>query len=196
MNDSMTQACRNAKDAAGKLALMGNEEKNQLLFAIRDHLEANRDRIAKANQLDLTAAEELLAQGELTKPQVKRLALQDEKIDQLSSYLNGVAQLEDPVGQRQFAMRLDTGLDLERVSCPLGVLAVIFESRPEVVVQVTALSLKSSNAVLLKGGREAAHTNRALWELIDEALSAKGLKGAVALMESREDVGELLKQEA
>jgi len=174
---------------------MTNEEKNQLLYSIRDHLKANRSRIAEANAKDLAAAEELLAQGELSQAVVKRLALQGDKIDQLFNYLDGVAKLDDPVGQRQFAMRLDTGMDLERVSCPLGVVAVIFESRPEVVVQVTALSLKSSNGVLLKGGREAAHTNRALWELIDEALAQKGLEGAVGLMESREDVGALLLQE-
>ncbi len=195
MSHSIKQACKQAKNAAFRLAQMESERKNQLLLALAERLNKNKARIAEANQKDLDEASTLLAQGELSQPLVKRLNLQGEKIDQLGNYLAEVAKLPDPVGIRQYAMRLDTGLDLERVSCPLGVLAVIFESRPEVVIQVSALSLKSSNAVLLKGGREAAHSNRVLWELINEVLTQWDLAGAVALMESREDVQALLNQE-
>ena len=191
----METTCIKAREASLKLALWTDELKNKLLQSISEKITANKDEIAKANQKDLDAAESMLAKGELSGPLVKRLSLQGPKIDQLNAYLKSVADLADPVGVKQFGMKLDNGMDLERVSCPLGVLAVIFESRPEVVVQVAALSIKSSNAVILKGGKEAFHSNRILWELINETLVEYDLEGAVGLMESREDVDAILSQE-
>jgi len=191
----MKQTCIQAREAALNLAGWSNEKKNQLLLAIRDHLKAHRAEIAQANAQDLAAAQALADQGKLSKVMVNRLKLQDDKIDQLFTYLDSVAKLPDPVGKRLYGMRLDQGLELERVSCPLGVLAVIFEARPEVVVQVSALSLKSGNAVILKGGSEAANSNQTLHRLISEVTAKQGLPGAVGLMESRDDVAELLRQE-
>ncbi|MDX2469375.1 MAG: glutamate-5-semialdehyde dehydrogenase [SAR324 cluster bacterium] len=191
----MEQTCLKAREASLKLALWSDDQKNALLKAISENVSANTAKIAAANQKDLDEAEKMLAGGELSGPLVKRLSLQGPKIAQLNSYLESVASLPNPVGVKQFGMRLDNGMDLERVSCPLGVLAVIFESRPEVVVQVSALSIKSSNAVILKGGKEAKNSNRALWEIINETLVAFDLEGAVGLMESREDVDSILSQD-
>ncbi len=184
-----------AKKISRRLANLNAETKNTLLIKISENIQQNTTRIAEANQLDVQAAQVLVDEGSLSKQLLNRLVLSDDKINQLNTYLEEVAKLNDPVGQKQFAMRLAEGLELERVSCPIGVVAIIFESRPEVVIQVTALSLKSGNVVILKGGREAANTNRVLFELIAEILEEFNLSGSVNLIETREDVASLLDQD-
>jgi len=183
-----------AKRASIILANIDTDTKNRLLLKISENIKLNREKIATENRLDVNIARELLEKGELSKPLLNRLILNDEKINQLSTYLEEVAKLEDPVGKKQFAMKLADELELERVTCPIGVIAIIFESRPEVVIQVTALSLKSGNAVILKGGREAGHTNRILFDLIKQVLVEFELSDTVNLIETREDVAELLEQ--
>ncbi len=189
---SILETARQAKSIARKLANLDAESKNQLLLSIRNKIQDNRDRIASANALDVQAAEQMVAEGTLTPPLLSRLILSDDKINQLGTYLEEVASLEDPVGQKQFAMKLADDMELTRVSCPIGVVSIIFESRPEVVIQVTALSLKSGNVAILKGGTEASHSNRILFDLIDDILKSYQLKGAVNLIETREDVANLL----
>jgi len=183
---------RKAKSTAQRLANLNSETKNRLLLSIRDNLQKNRERIASANELDVQAARKLVEAGTLTSPLLSRLILSEDKINQLSTYLEEVTKLDDPVGKKQFAMKLDDNLELTRISCPIGVVSIIFESRPEVVIQVTALSLKSGNVAILKGGTEASHSNRILFELIDQVLESYELKGAVNLIETREDVADLL----
>jgi len=195
MTKTIEQIAQKAKHVSPTLANLSSAKKNQILLRIGDHLKQNSKKISKANQLDVKAAEEMVKNNTLSLPLLNRLKLNDEKINQLSVYLEEVSKLEDPVGKKQFAMELDTGLELTRLSCPIGVLAVIFESRPEVVIQVSALSLKSGNAVILKGGREASHSNRVLFELIDQVLAEFELSGAVNLIETREDVAALLDQD-
>ena len=181
-----------AKSMAQKLANLDTETKNQLLLSIRDNIQNNRDRIAAANALDIDEAKKMVTEGTLSPPLLSRLHLSETKIDQLSTYLEEVTKLDDPVGKTQFAMKLAEDLELTRISCPIGVVAIIFESRPEVVIQVTALSLKSGNAVILKGGREAGNSNRILFELIEQVLQTYDLQGAVNLIETRTDVANLL----
>ncbi len=193
---STQKLAENAKNACLKIANMDTATKNELLLAISENIKKNADRIQEFNRRDIAVAEQMLAKGELSKPLLNRLIMTDEKIGQLSTYLEEVAKLDDPTGKRQFAMRLANGLELERVTCPIGLIAIIFESRPEVVVQVTALSLKSGNGVILKGGTEASNSNRILFEIIDEVLNNFDLTNTVNLIETREDVAELLKQDA
>lgn len=192
VNVSINHILLKAKNISQKLANLDNKTKNKLLLKISENLKKNRARIVKANKEDVTNAEAMVQEGTLTMPLLNRLKLDESKIEQLSTYLEEVAVLQDPVGQKQYAMMLSDNLELVRVSCPIGVVAIIFESRPEVVIQVTALSLKSGNAVILKGGREANHTNRMLYNLISEIIDEFDLTGSVNLVETREDVAGLL----
>ncbi len=184
-----------AKRASLRISTASTDKKNTLLQTISSRIKKNSQKIAEENRKDVLLAEEMVAAGKLSKPLLERLKLSDAKIEQLSTYLEEVAALEDPVGKKQYAMKLAEGLDLERVTCPIGLIAIIFESRPEVVVQVTALSLKSGNGVILKGGTEAKNTNRVLFEIIDDVLNEFELQSTVNLVETREDVAELLKQD-
>ncbi len=192
IGNDMRNIARKAKSMAQKLANLDTETKNQLLLSIRDNIQQNRNRIAAANAQDIDEAKKMVAEGTLSLPLLSRLHLSETKIDQLSTYLEQVTKLDDPVGKKQFAMKLAEDLELTRVTCPIGVVAIIFESRPEVVIQVTALSLKSGNAVILKGGREAGNSNRILFELIEQVLQTYDMQGAVNLIETRTDVANLL----
>ena len=156
---------------------------------MRDTLEAQKETIFAANKLDLAAAEK---EG-LAAPLLKRLKFDEGKLTAVQEGLVSLAQLPDPIGHTQLSRELMPGLELYRVSCPIGVIGVIFESRPDALVQIASLCLKSGNAVLLKGGREALNTNRALHKaLIDGAGLVEGWAG---LMESREDVSQMLKMD-
>ncbi|MCP4298150.1 MAG: glutamate-5-semialdehyde dehydrogenase [Proteobacteria bacterium] len=184
-----------ARRISSRLANLDDISKNNILSKIREKIKTNHQSILNANIKDVEIATGMLQRGELSKPLVDRLKLNDEKVEQLSTYLEEVEKLPNPVGTKQFSIKLANNLELERISCPLGVVAIIFESRPEVVIQVTALSLKSGNAVILKGGKEAGNSNRILFELIEEALIELDLDGAVNLIEKREDVAVLLDQD-
>lgn len=183
-----------ARQASLVLANLKTEQKNQVLQAIAAHLRQNQGRILQANQLDQTEAQKLKDAGKITSAMDKRLALNEQKIEQMALNLESVARLPDPVGKIQQGTLLAQGLELYRVSCPIGVLLVIFESRPEVVVQISALAIKSGNAVILKGGSEAKHSNQILAELILEALAAFDFMptGAVDLLNTREEVSQML----
>ncbi|KAJ3017983.1 hypothetical protein HKX48_003233 [Thoreauomyces humboldtii] len=180
-------------------------QKSAALHRIHDLLAERRDAVLEANRKDLAIAEKEVAAGRLSNALYKRLDLSTG--DKYASLLQGVLdvdKLDDPTGQISLARRLDEGLDLYRVSCPVGVLLIIFEARPEVVVQISCLALKSSNAVILKGGKEAASCNQALFEVIQEALASLGSesghhdqagsipKTAVQLVSSRDEIATLL----
>jgi len=195
MSASITDKCRQAREISGHLANLEGEEKNLILQKIAQKIKHSKKDIAQANALDVQAGEALVEAGELSKALLSRLVLNENKIDQLVVYLEEVSKLEDPVGSTQYAMQLDQDLELTRVSCPIGVLAVLFESRPEVVIQVSALSLKSGNAVILKGGSEASNSNRMLFSLIHQVLVEENLEGAVGLIETRDDVAAILVEE-
>lgn len=195
IQSSTTELVKKAKTACLSIAGASTEKKNNLLLAISDRIKKNVDKIQIANAKDVELAKKLVEEGKLSTPLLNRLIMTPDKIQQLSKYLEEVANLDDPVGKRQFGMKLVDGLELERITCPIGLIAIIFESRPEVVVQVTALSLKSGNGVILKGGTEAAHSNRVLFEIIDELLSEFDLTNTVNLIETRDDVAELFNRD-
>ena len=191
---SAREQARAARKAARKLALLSNEVRNSVLLAVAKRTEENAGRILRANAEDCSGAEELVHAGKMAASLFARLRVTEKTIREMVLRLEEVARLDDPIGKRLATTELDDGLILYKESCPLGVVAVIFESRPDVVPQVSALTFKSGNAVLLKGGVEAARTNEVLVELWRETL--RGFAGvpeaAVTLLQSRADVMELL----
>lgn len=191
MNCAMTteKHAASAKKATVHLASLSTEEKNRALQAIAEALTSQQDAIIKANQLDLQESEK----ASLSPPLLKRLRFDEEKIAGVVAGLQSLIALPDPVGQKLMSTELDEGLQLFKENCPIGVIGVIFESRPDALVQISSLCLKSGNAVILKGGREAHHTNRILADIIaDSSLGAGVPQGWIQLIESREEVREML----
>jgi glutamate-5-semialdehyde dehydrogenase len=157
-------------------------------------LDENREKILDANKIDLLEAKKSLARSELTESLVKRLEVTDTKIEEMINGIKDVIKLEDPVGKTISAIELDLGLELYQVTTPIGIIGMVFESRPDVVPQIISLALKSGNAVLLKGGKESAKTNRAIYEVLIGSIKNKSIpKNAFQLLEKREDVTEMLK---
>ena len=192
---SIIEKAKKAKSAALKLANATTDDKNKALLGIADLLDMSRGRILVANEKDVEVASRLTKEGKLSKSLVERLKLDDSKIDEIIKSVRDVAKLEDPVGKTLSAIELDTDLELFQVSCPIGVIGAIFESRPDVLVQISSLCLKTGNAVMLKGGSEARNSNEALFEVVSNASSeGNGIpEGWIQLLETREEVSEMLK---
>ena len=194
---NLENLAKSAKKASIVMASLSTETKNNALLAVAENINKNKSLILQENQKDLENAKILVEEGKLTQSLFNRLVLNDEKIDVMVQGIKDLVMLEDPVNKTQWAMELDEGLNLYRVSCPIGVIGVIFESRPEVVPQIASLAIKSSNAVILKGGSEANNSNQVLVDIINEAL--KGVSGfpenAINLIKTRHDVAEMLKMD-
>jgi glutamate-5-semialdehyde dehydrogenase len=186
---SIKELAKSAKNASISLAAVKTKEKNNALSEIGKALRNNTKAIVEANKLDLQAAQK----NNLAAPLLKRLKFDESKIEQVIAGIESLINLEDPVGQTLSALELDEGLELYKVTCPIGVIGIVFESRPDALVQISTLCLKSGNAVLLKGGSEAANTNRVLTETIARSTEKAGLpKGWIQLLETREDVAAML----
>lgn len=185
---------QNAKLASYTLSSLTTVTKDQALFAIADKIEENKLLIMQENAKDLEEAKKLLESKEITQSAFNRLKLDDNKMRDMIQGIRDVARLEDPVNKKQWAMGLDAGLDLYRVSCPIGVIGVIFEARPDVIPQICSLAVKSGNAVLLKGGKEACNTNVILTKLIKEALASipEFPQDTINLLFTRDDVAQML----
>jgi glutamate-5-semialdehyde dehydrogenase len=193
---SVIAAAKRAKAASAVLARMSSEDKDRALGLIARRITEQSEQVLAANARDLDAAGKLVASGRMSESLYRRLKLDRDKLRDIVAGIEQVAALEDPVGKITLATELDRGLRLYRVQCPVGVVGVIFESRPDALAQITSLCLKSGNGVLLKGGSEAEHSNRALFEIIREAATDAGVRGDfMALLESREDVHSMLKAE-
>lgn len=192
--ESVESIAVRARAAAWQLAALSEDVKNQALAAARDALLAERESILQANRDDKEAARPQVEDGTLSAALFKRLDLEGAKFEGVIAGLDDVIRLADPVGRVDHATRIAHDLDLYRVSCPLGVLGVIFEARPDAAVQISSLALKSANAVILKGGREAERTNQALVAAIRDGISTvKGFPvDAVQLISTREEVRSLL----
>ncbi|MHC4500678.1 MAG: glutamate-5-semialdehyde dehydrogenase, partial [Planctomycetota bacterium] len=187
---AITETAAAAKSASIHLAAVKTEVKDKALAEIAKALNAHTAEIISANKTDLANA----VKNNLAAPLLKRLKFDEGKIADVVAGIESLIKLDDPVGKTLSATELDKGLELYKVSCPIGVIGVIFESRPDALVQISTLCLKSGNAVLLKGGSEAAETNRILAKLIAEASEKTALpKGWIQLLETREDVAEMLK---
>ena len=183
-----------ARKASRKLALLPDQTRKSCLLAIADALERNGAPILAANAKDCAAAEKLLSTGEMTPALFSRLHIKQSGIAEMAARVREVANLHDPLGKRLAATELDECLVLHKESCPLGVIAVVFESRPDVVPQVASLALKSGNAVLLKGGSEAANSNESIVAVWREALRSfhDVPQESIHLLQSRSDVLGLL----
>jgi glutamate-5-semialdehyde dehydrogenase len=187
-----------AQSAALELANLPESTRNDALHAIADAIEANADAILEENDRDVAEAEAMLEAGEYTQAFVDRLKLSASKLESIAEMVRSVADQDDPLGRTLAARELDDDLELYKVSVPIGVLGAVFESRPDALVQIAALSLKSGNAVVLKGGSEATHSNRILHEIIVEAAADAGSEvpdGWAQLIEAREDVQTLLERD-
>ncbi len=184
-----------AKEASLKIADISSEIKNKALLTIANALENNTDKIFLANQQDLIEAEELIANGEITKSTFNRLKLDENKMRDMIQGVKDIAKLPDPVNQTILKRELDDNLILEKITCPIGVLGIIFEARPDVISQISSLAIKSSNAVILKGGKEAINTNKTILEIINSALdNVDGFpQNVVSQVFTREDVAQMLK---
>mmetsp|Transcript_6693 Transcript_6693/g.7679 ORF Transcript_6693/g.7679 Transcript_6693/m.7679 type:complete len:440 (-) Transcript_6693:234-1553(-) len=186
----MENIAKRARQASYKLASASTETKNKALAEITKELLERKEEICRANREDKENAEK----DKIDAPLQKRLNLEGEKFDTLVSGLRDVEKVADPVGKLTLATKLDDGLELFRVACPIGVLCIIFESRPEAAVQIASLAIKSGNALILKGGKEALHSNKALVDAFQAALPRAGLPAdAVQLVSTREDIAGLLK---
>ena len=191
----VTSIAHSAREASRELALVSGETRKASLLAVAEALEENGARILAANAEDCAAAEKLLSTGEMTPALLSRLRIKESGIAEMAARVREVANLPDPVGRRLAATELDEGLILYKESCALGVIAVVFESRPDVVPQIASLALKSGNAVLLKGGAEAAKSNECLVAVWRETLCRfpDVPQESIHLLQSRSDVMELLR---
>lgn len=186
------QMADSSRQAALALAAASAEMRNAALLAMSQTLTRRRDEIFAANIADVEEA----TAGALAAPLLNRLKFREEKLAAVTAGLEALAALPDPIGKTTYACELTEGLQLYRVACPIGVIGVIFESRPDALVQIASLALKSGNAVLLKGGREALRTNAVLCDCLREAAQSAGLPADFAqLLTTREDVAAMLKED-
>jgi glutamate-5-semialdehyde dehydrogenase len=195
---SIPERLRAAKAAGLALSHAPADTRRDVLLAMADTLDdpSVRASLKEANDADVTDAEAARARGELSDALVRRLVLTTTKLDVLAEGLRQLAAQDDLVGQVLESRELDDGLVLRRESCPLGVLGIVFEARPDAVPQIVGLALRTGNAIALKGGREATRSNAAMVEALHGALERVGVDPAVvALLEGRAEVSELLQQE-
>lgn len=193
-NASPLDAAQAAKSASHVLATLSAESRNAALTAIHAGLTAARDEILAANARDLELARQAAADGKLSRSLVARLDLGKKgKWEDMLKGILDVRGLEDPVGRVTLRTRLDDGLELERVTCPIGVLLIIFEARPEVIANIAALAVKSGNAAILKGGKESTESFVAISRVISAALERTDVpNGAIQLVTTRDVIPELL----
>jgi len=187
---TLTEKTAAAKKAGLKTANLDGETRNRAILAMAAALRENRTVILEANREDLAAAETSGLQDAL----LKRLALSEKKIEEMAAGVESVAALADPLGRVTLKRELDQGLVLTRMSVPIGLIGVIFESRPDALVQIASLCVKSGNALILKGGSEALRSNRILHRILYEAVVAVSpdFENSILLVETREEIGELL----
>lgn len=183
---------REAREASYLLAKLSTDVKDQALYKIADSIWQHKEELVESNRKDIETAEMMLRRKEITKAMMTRLELNNEKIQRITDMVRSVASLDDPIGKTEYSIELDKGLELYRVTSPIGVIAVIFESRPDVLPQIASLCLKSGNSILLKGGSEARHSNQQLFSIIKDAVNVLP-EGWIQLIEARKEIDELLK---
>jgi glutamate-5-semialdehyde dehydrogenase len=185
----LTILAQSAKKASIRLSAVSAEKKNSALKSIVNALKQNTAKITEANKQDMDKAEN----DKISPALLKRLKFDENKINDVCSGIENLINLDDPTGKTLYAMQMDKGLDIYKVSCPIGVIGVIFESRPDALVQISTLCLKSGNAAILKGGTEAANTNQVLYEIIRNASAKAGIpENWIQLLHTRADVQAIL----
>lgn len=187
--ESARQMAVAARKASRQLQRLSSLDRKQLLLDIADALEANEELIRRENELDVRDALE----AGLAKPLIERLTIKPGKVASLAKSVRTLAHMEEPIGKIIKRTQVAENLTLEKISSPLGVLLIIFESRPDALVQIAALSIRSGNGLLLKGGKEAARSNAVLHKIITEAMSKLVGKELIGLVTSRDEIPDLLK---
>ena len=171
------------------VAALSVSKRNAALKKVAEAIEIKKDEIFAENEKDLAAAKE----NNVPDPVVKRLKFNEGKLQDVIKGIDQLIELSDPLGRKTLARQLDEGLILNRVTCPIGVIGVIFEARPDALVQISSLCIKSGNCAILKGGKETANTNRILFEIINNAVIEAGFpKGSFLLAETHSEIDELL----
>ncbi len=186
---NIEQLLRSSRQASYRMAVLGTDQKNAALEQFARLIEENADFLLEANRKDKAEQE-----GKISQALYQRLGLDQGKLKQLVQGIRDVVHLPDPAGQILSRTKLDEGLVLEKQTVPLGVIGIIFESRPDVIPQILSLILKSGNAVVLKGGSEALHSNRAFMALVEKLNAACPWlpESWASLVDSRQAVQEML----
>jgi len=193
---NMEENIMNIKEVAAKMKLESSsmastpiDLRNTALLKVKESLLAKKESIFTANNTDLEVAKE----NNISQAVFKRLKFDEHKLNDVAAGIDELIKLEDPVGKTLLARQLDEDLTLYRQSCPIGVIGVIFEARPDALIQISSLCIKSGNCAILKGGSETLHTNKAIFDIIYEAITSVGLpEGALFQVEAREDINTLL----
>lgn len=186
---NIREETKQMKLASPLLAATAMEKRNEALACIREALNAHKEEIFETNRKDLALARE----NHVAPAVVKRLTFNEAKLSDVTAELTSLISLPDPIGKVTLDRELDEGLRLTRVTCPIGVIGVIFEARPDALVQISSLCLKSGNCAILKGGKETTYTNRILFSLIHEAAVKAGLPEKCLLQaEQHNEIDELL----
>ena len=189
------EIAKNAKKASLEIADLSTDIKNKALIKIADKIEQAKDEIFEANKQDLSAAEPLVNSGKLLKSTFNRLKLDENKLRDMIQGIRDIAALPDPINKKLLVRELDKDLTLYKISCPIGVLGIIFEARPDVIAQISSLAIKSSNAVILKGGKESINTNKKIMSIITSALAEikEFPQNVLNQVFTHDDVNEMLK---
>lgn len=186
---TISETAKRMRSDAPVLAASSIEMRNSALGIIRDKLLGSREEIFAENKKDMARAQE----SGISPAVIKRLKFDEAKLNDVCEGLNMLISLPDPVGRVTLNRELDEGLLLKRISCPIGVIGVIFEARPDALVQIASLCIKSGNCALLKGGKETADTNSILFKLIHESVVEAGLpEGSLSQATSHDEIDELL----
>lgn len=189
MGKEIKEQVKKVKLSAPKLSASTLSERNEALLAAARALEANKEKIFEANREDMERSEKEGISG----PVLKRLKFDEGKLRDVLNGIHDLVKMDDPLFQLQLARELDEGLSLYRETCPIGVIGVIFEARPDALVQISALCIKSGNCVVLKGGSEALLSNRILFSIIYDAVKEAGLpENCMLQLEARNEISELL----
>ncbi len=185
---------KKAKNASIKALKLSTDIKNSALESIANALEENKETIVCANKLDLFNAQKMLDKKEITQAAFNRLKLDENKLRDMIQGVKDAIKLEDPVNKILWEKNIADGITLKKVTCPIGVIGVIFEARPDVISQISTLAIKSSNAVILKGGTEAVETNKTIFNIINKVLKeTEGFpENMINLIFSRDDVKTML----
>lgn len=188
------EVAKQARLASCRLPRLTKESRTKALHAMAEELAKSEAKILEANKTDVANAQALVAEGKMPSSYLKRLKLDAEKLKGVIDGIKQVAQIEDSLGTATLKRELDDELNLYRVCCPIGVVLVIFESRPDALPQIMSLLVKSGNAGLIKGGKEAENSNRVIFSCLSEALRSAGYpEGSFFLLTGREEVSDLLK---
>lgn len=188
-NVSIMEVAAKMKEDSSVMAAMSIDKRNEILGKIKVMLNENKEAIFEANNKDIEAAHS----SNVAAAVIKRLKFDEKKLKDVSDGLDELVKLGDPVGKCQMSRQLDEGLNLYRVSCPIGVIGIIFEARPDALVQISSLCIKSGNCAVLKGGSETKNTNRVLFDIIYKAVTDCGApKGCLFLATAHNEIDELL----